>query len=73
MVLEPAFDDGFLVVFELSDLWKLFENIVQFVILLLLAVLPFFIVGRDIVAPDRLIIFDYLFDFSLLLIGLLID
>lgn len=45
MVLESAFDDSFLVVFELSDLWKFAENIVQLMILMPFAVLPFLVVG----------------------------
>lgn len=73
MVLQPAFYDCFLVVFELSDFWKLAENIVQLMVLVFLAILPFFIVSRYIIAPDRLIIFDDLLNLGLVMIGLLVN
>lgn len=73
MILQPAFYDCFLVVFKLSDFWKLAENIVQPMILVFLAIFPFFVVSRYIVAPNRFIILDNLLNLDLVLIGLLID
>lgn len=42
-------------------------------VLIFLAILPFFIVSRYIIAPDRLIIFDDLLNLGLVMIGLLVN
>ncbi len=73
MILEAAFNNGFLIILKLLYLWKFTKNIVKAMVLMFFVILPLFVIGYFIIAPDWLHAFNCLVYLHLVLILLLIN